>query len=201
MEKKWKKNLKEGKIIVMEEKNDKKEKFDIVDLLQVLPSDKLKFTPKGNKKQWDDAEIVTLGFLVSVLEKKGIKNKELNTVLKERIDNYDKTKYEKLKEVTPISEEQIELEKIKKAKDEININRISSLKKLSPKTKKLLSDAFDKAIMEKSKKANIIIDENDKKEEKNTNENVSKNEKKQVDDMIDIAIKSGVIKKEDLGMK
>lgn len=184
----------------MEEKNDKTNKFDIVDLLQVLPSDKINFIPKGNKKQWDDAEIVTLGFLIKVLDQKGIKNKELTSTLKERLDNYDKAKYEKAKEVAPISEEQIQIEKIKKAKDEINIGRISSLKKLSPKTKKLLNDAFNQAIEQKTKKADIIIDENSKTNKKQSEENVTKNEKSQVNDMIDIAVKSGVIKKEDLGL-
>ncbi len=186
----------------MSDKEKKQGKFDIVKLLGLVSAPEQKFSPKLSKKMWDDAEIVMLGALVKHLKERGVDNKELKQIINRRLDDFDKARKEKnynSTEINPVPEESIEIDKIKKARDEINITRLSTMKKLSDKTKNLLKNAFKKAMKEKAKKSEIIVGENKKTENHNKKEKeISKDEKKHVDDMLDIAVKSGVIDKTDL---
>jgi hypothetical protein len=183
------------------ENKEKKEGFDVSLLLDAIPKNKEYFAPKISKKLWDDAEIKVLGEIVKYLDKSKLKeNSELKNIITKRLDTFEKDREEKAyKKASDLktSEEEIEVDKIKKARDEINLSRLTSSKKLSDKTKSLLNSAFKKAMEEKSKRAEIVV--NQLIEKKNETEEVSPSDKKKVDDMINVAIKSGELKKSDLG--
>ena len=182
--------------------HEKKDGFDVSLLLDAIPRKKEYFAPKINKKMWDDAEILLLGEIVKHLGKSKLKeNPELGSAINKRLDEFEKVRKEKNyteKEIAKTSEEEIEVDKIKKARDEINLSRLSVSKKLSDKTKSLLNKAFKKAMEEKSKKAEIIVESLCEKDKKS--EDVSAGEKKKVDDMINVAVNSGKLKKSDLGL-
>jgi hypothetical protein len=180
----------------MEEKKDAA--FDISQLLNLVPGNKHKFTPKVSKKHWEDAEIVMLGAMVSHLKERGIKNPELKNEINNRLDSFEKNRQTKefyAEDLAPVSDAEMELEKIKKIKNEIDLSRLSHSKKLSDKTKNLLKSALSKALTEKFKKGDIIIDSQN---EKSAPAEISSEEKKKVASMLEIAIKAGIIDKNDL---
>ncbi len=180
----------------MEEKSDNT--FDVVKLLNFIPDGKNKLNPKISKKHWEDAEILMLGALVTHLKDRGIKNPELKNEINSRLDSFEKNRqtmnYSEA-EIAPVSDAQMELEKIKKIKNEIDLSRLSLSKRLSDKTKNLLKSALSKAMTEKYKKGDIIID--NEKSKKNP-EDISQDEKKHVASMLEIAIKAGIIDNKDL---
>ncbi len=187
----------------MSEKEKKQDKFDVVKLLSLVSNPEQKFSPKISKKLWDDAEIVMLGAMVKHLRERGVENKELKQTINQRLDDFEKSRKDKEynnDEINPVSDESIEIDKIKQARDEINITRLSSVKKLSAKTKDLLKNAFTKAVKEKQKKGDIIINPENQTQNKEKEQDVSDEEKQRVNEMLDIAVKSGVIDKSDLGL-
>jgi hypothetical protein len=184
--------------------SEENKKFDIAQLLNFVNPEKANFTPKISQKHWEDAEILMLGTLIQHLKKRGINNQELKQIINERLDNFDKKRKEKnYSSSSPkdIDEAGLELEKIKKARDEINLSRLAGSKKLSEKTKKLLGEALKKAMTEKSKKNSIIVETKiDNTNKKEQIKEIPEDDAKKVNEMLDIAVKSGIINKQDLGL-